>query len=183
MGRWRSWAGGGAAAAVVLAGWAGAARAQDQASPGRQVYDEVCAACHAAPEAGSRTPPVASLRRMSAEQIRAALRTGVMKGVGDGLSPAQLNAVVGYLAAPEGPASTAWLEGAMCAADKRAVDLGARPAQLGFGVDADNSRHMSAAQAGFTGKQAANLEVAWTFALPKTNGLRGQGVVVGSTLF
>jgi len=40
-----------------------------------------------------------------------------------------------------------------------------------------------AAQAGFTGKQAANLEVAWTFALPKTNGLRGQGVVVGSTLF
>ena len=42
---------------------------------------------------------------------------------------------------------------------------------------------MTAAQAGLTGKQAANLEVAWAFALPRTSGLRGQGVVVGSTLF
>ena len=71
----------------------------------------------------------------------------------------------------------------MCAADKRAVDLSAKPAQIGYGVDTDNSRKMSAAQAGLTGKQAANLEVAWSFAMPKTSGLRGQGVVVGSTLF
>ena len=151
--------------------------------PGKAVYDKACAACHAAPEAGSRTPPFASLRKMSASTITAALTTGVMKPIGDGLDRRDLRDVVAYLAAPEGPAGTGWIDDNLCAPDKRGVDLSARPAQVGFGVDTDNARKMTAAQAGFTGQQAANLEVAWTFAMPKTNGIRGQGVVVGSTLF
>ena len=151
--------------------------------PGKAVYDKACAACHAAPEAGSRTPPLASLRKMSASTITAALATGVMKPIGDGLDRRELRDVVAYLAAPEGPAGTGWIDDNLCAADRRGVDLSARPAQVGFGVDTDNSRRMTAAQAGLTGKQVANLEVAWTFAMPKTNGIRGQGVVVGSTLF
>ena len=151
--------------------------------PGKAVYDKACAACHAAPEAGSRTPPLASLRKMSASTITAALTTGVMKPIGDGLDRRELRDVVAYLAAPEGPAGTGWIDDNLCAADRRGVDLSARPAQVGFGVDTDNSRRMTAAQAGLTGKQVANLEVAWTFAMPKTNGIRGQGVVVGSTLF
>ena len=151
--------------------------------PGKAVYDKACAACHAAPEAGSRTPPLASLRTMSASTITAALTTGVMKPIGDGLDRRELRDVVAYLAAPEGPAGTGWIDDNLCAADRRGVDLSARPAQVGFGVDTDNSRRMTAAQAGLTGKQVANLEVAWTFAMPKTNGIRGQGVVVGSTLF
>ena len=36
---------------------------------------------------------------------------------------------------------------------------------------------MTAAQAGLSGRDAANLEVAWVFAMPKTSGIRGQGVV------
>ncbi len=120
---------------------------------------------------------------MSAQTITAALTTGVMKPIGDGLDRRELRDVVAYLAAPEGPAGTAWIDDNLCAADKRAVDLSAKPAQIGYGVDTDNSRRMTAAQAGLTGKQAASLEVAWSFAMPKTSGLRGQGVVVGSTLF
>lgn len=173
---------GAAIAAGAAAAWA--AQAQDEAPhPGKLVYDQVCAACHAAPEPGGRTPPFAALRKMSAEQIRAALTTGVMKPVGDGLTRQQIGDVVSYLAAPAGPQGTAWIDDALCAEPRRAVDLSARPAQVGFGVDTDNARRMSAAQAGLTGKQAANLEVAWTFVLPRTSGLRGQGVVVGSTLF
>lgn len=189
MGVWKQVTGPGAlVAAAVLAGAGIAGMAQAQATdeappPGKAVYEQFCAACHAAPEAGSRTPPVASLRRMSPETIRAALTTGVMKPIGDGLSPQQLTQVVAYLAAPAGPVGTAWIDDNRCAEDKRAVDLSARPAQVGFGVDTDNSRKMTAAQAGFSGKAAANLEVAWSFAMPRTSGLRGQGVVVGSTLF
>ena len=41
---------------------------------------------------------------------------------------------------------------------------------------------MSAAQAGLKTADLANLEVAWTFAMPRTSGLRGQGVVVGDTV-
>jgi polyvinyl alcohol dehydrogenase (cytochrome) len=175
-------------AGAVLAGAGFGVRAQAQAtdeapSPGKLVYDEHCAACHNAPPPGDRTPPVAALRKMSAETIAAALTTGVMKPIGDGLDRRQIRQVVAYLAAPEEAAGTEWIDQAMCPADRRAVDLSAAPAQVGFGVDTDNSRHMSAAQAGLSGKAAARLEVAWTFAFPRTSGLRGQGVVVGSTLF
>lgn len=175
------------AVAASVAGGLALAQATDarpaEDHPGKAVYDKNCAACHAAPEAGSRTPPFASLRKMSGQTITTALTSGVMKPIGDGLDRRDLRDVVAYLAAPEGPVGTGWIDDNMCAADKRAIDLSAKPAQLGYGVDTDNTRRMSAAQAGFTGKQAANLEVAWTLAMPKTSGLRGQGVVVGSTLF
>jgi polyvinyl alcohol dehydrogenase (cytochrome) len=189
MGGWKQAAGlGAAAAAAVLAGLGIASLAQAQATdeaphPGKAVYDQFCAACHNAPEAGSRAPPVAGLRKMSAQTLTTALTNGPMKAIGDGLDRRQLRDVVSYLAAPEGPVGTGWIDDHRCAEGKREVDLSARPAQVGFGVDADNSRRMTAAQAGLKTKEAANLEVAWTFALPRTSGLRGQGVVVGSTLF
>jgi polyvinyl alcohol dehydrogenase (cytochrome) len=106
-----------------------------------------------------------------------------MKAMGDSLSREQLRDVVRYLAAPEGPVGTGWIDDNRCPADRRAVELSARPAQVGFGVDTDNSRRMTAKQSGLSTRDAANLEVAWTFAMPRTSGLRGQGVVVGSTLF
>ena len=175
------------AVAASVAGGLALAQATDappgDTHPGKAVYDKNCAACHAAPEPGGRTPPFASLRKLSASTISAALTSGVMKSIGDSLERRDLRDVVAYLAAPEAPVGTSWIDDNMCAADKRGVDLSARPAQVGFGVDTDNSRKMTAAQAGLTGRQAVNLEVAWVFAMPKTSGIRGQGVVVGSTLF
>jgi len=189
MGVWTPFAAAGAAAAATVLAGIGVgdlarAQATDEApNPGKAVYDQFCAACHAAPEPGSRAAPVASLRRMSAQTITAALTTGVMKPIGDGLDRGQLRDVVGYLAAPEGPQGTGWIDDNRCAEGRRDVDLSARPAQIGFGVDHDNSRRMSAAQAGLSTKDLAKLEVAWSFVMPKTSGLRGQGVVVGNTLF
>ena len=189
MGGWKQvMVGAVAAAAVGFAGLGVGTLAQAQATdaaphPGKAVYDQFCAACHDIPEEGGRTPPVASLRRMNAQVLMAALTTGVMKPIGDGLDRRQMRDVVAYLAPPEAPVGTAWIDGNMCVADQRAVDLSAGPAQVGFGVDTDNSRRMTARQAGLSARDAANLEVAWAFAMPKTSGLRGQGVVVGSTLF
>jgi polyvinyl alcohol dehydrogenase (cytochrome) len=189
MGLWKPFAVGAAAtAALIAAGLSGGnlARAQatdDAAHPGKLVYDQVCAACHAAPEPGSRAAPVASLRKMSAQTITAALTTGVMKPIGDGLDRRQLRDVVSYLAAPEGPQGAGWIDDNRCPEGRREIDLTAKPAQLGFGVDRDNSRRMSAAQAGLSTRDLAKLEVAWSFVMPRTSGLRGQGVVVGNTLF
>jgi polyvinyl alcohol dehydrogenase (cytochrome) len=179
---------GGAATAAVLAGLGVATLAQAQAAeqappPGKAVYDQFCAACHNAPEAGSRAPPVANLRKMSAETLTNALTNGPMKAIGDSLDRRQMRDVVSYLAAPEGPVGTGWIDDHRCPAGERDVDLSPQPAQVGFGVDTDNSRRMSAAQAGLTTQDAAKLEVAWTFAMPRTSGLRGQGVVVGHTVF
>ncbi|MFN3584738.1 PQQ-binding-like beta-propeller repeat protein [Phenylobacterium sp.] len=184
---------GGAAAAAVAAlaltaglgfGRLASAQAPDDApTPGKLVYDQYCAACHDKPEPGSRAAPVANLRKMSAQTLTTALTTGVMKPVGDQLTRRQMRELVEYLAAPEGPLGTAWIEKAMCAPDRREVDLSGPPAQLGFGVGQDNGRRMSAAQAGLKTRDVADLEVAWTFAFPRTSSLRSQGVVVGSTLF
>ena len=180
--------GGVAAAAMLFAGLAvgnpARAQATDEAPhPGKMVYDQFCAACHNAPPPGDRAAPVASLRKMNAQVIVAALTTGVMKPIGDGLDRRQIRDVAAYLAPPEAPAGVGWIDNNMCSTDKRGVDLSSKPAQVGFGVDADNSRRMTAAQAGLTTAQAANLEVAWAFAMPRTSGLRGQGVIIGSTLF
>ncbi|WP_374469483.1 PQQ-binding-like beta-propeller repeat protein [Phenylobacterium sp.] len=175
-----------AAAAALCAGFAIAqahGEAEGPQHPGKAVYDQYCAACHNAPEAGSRAAPVASLRKMSAQTLATVLTSGVMKPIGDQLTREQLRAVVTYLAPAEQAADTGWIDRAMCPAERRAVDLNARPAQVGFGVDLDNTRRMSAAQAGLKTRDLANLEVAWTFAMPRTTGLRGQGVVVGNTLF
>jgi len=189
MSVWKPFAGAGAvAAAVTLAGLGLGSLAQAQATdeappPGKAVYDQFCAACHNAPPAGDRAPPVAALRKMSAQMITTALTTGVMKPIGDGLDRRQLRDVVSYLAAPEGPQGTGWIDDNRCAEGLREVDLTAKPAQIGFGVDHDNSRRMTTAQAKLTTRDLASLEVAWSFVMPKTSGLRGQGVVVGNTLF
>jgi polyvinyl alcohol dehydrogenase (cytochrome) len=183
-----SWMRRAAAGLVAIAGLAAASPALAQATdeaphPGRSVYEEHCAVCHEAPEEGSRAAPIGVLRKMSAQTLMTALTTGVMKPVGETLDRRQMRDVVAYLAAPEGPAGTAWIDAARCPTERAAVDLTAAPAQVGFGVDTDNSRRMNARQAGLTTAQAARLEVAWAFAMPRTSGLRGQGVVVGNTLF
>ncbi|WP_411286520.1 PQQ-binding-like beta-propeller repeat protein [Phenylobacterium sp.] len=182
-----------AALAALLAGASlgGVALAQGQPRaeadaaphPGKDVYDQACAMCHAAPDPTTRTPTLAGLKRMSAAAIQAALTTGVMKSQGAALEPRQLRDVVAYLAAPEGPVGTAWIEAAMCPADRRAVDLSAKLALAGWGVDPESTRRMSAAQAGLSTRDLANLEVAWALPLPRTSALRSQGVIVGSTLF
>lgn len=189
MGLWKQLACGGVAvAAMALAGLGLGGLAQAQAPdeaphPGKAVYDTFCAACHDAPEAGSRAAPVATLRTMSAQTLTTALTTGVMKPIGDGLDRDQLRAVVSYLAKPEGPVGTGWIDDNRCPEGQRAVDLSPKPAQTSFGVDHDNSRRMSAAQASLRTADVAKLEVAWALAMPRTTGLRGGGVVVGQTLF
>lgn len=174
------------AAVGAGAGVGSLARAQvteDDVTPGRMVYEQFCASCHTNPEAGSRAAPLAGLRKMSAQTLQQALTTGVMKPIGDQLDRRQLRDVVTWLAAPEGPTGTGWIDDNRCPADRAKVDLAGNAAQVGFGVDTDNSRRMSAAQAGLKTADLGRLEVAWSFALPRTTGLRGQGVVVGDTLF
>ena len=174
----------GALAALGLAvlGLAAPARAAD-VHPGQAVYERNCAACHNAPEPGSRAAPVASLRQMDARTLRTALTTGVMKGIGDSLSPDDLRAVVDYLAAKPKPVSDDWIEGARCPADRRSIDVNAPLPSGSFGIGADNRRRLTAAQSGLTTASLARLQPAWTLAIPNATTMRSQPVLLGSTLF
>lgn len=159
-----------------------------EASPGHAVFDTACAVCHLHPES-VRAPALATLRLMTAEQIRFALTDGVMRQQGAGLSAPDREAVIAYLAAPapRGAAaaavSDAWVDPLRCPADRRTIDLAAPAAFPSSGGDAQSTRRMSAARAGLTNAGLSDLEVAWTLALPQTTTLRAAPVVVGSTLF
>ena len=171
-------------AALTVLAWGATAQAQAPAAEprGKAVYDSHCGACHNPPEA-SRAPSPAVLHSMGVDTIRAALTTGVMRAQGSGLSKDELEAVVDYLGVKGAPKPTGWLDKTMCPADRRTVDLSARPALERFGVDDANSRHLSAAQSGLHGADLARLEVAWVIGFPQTTDLRSQGVIVGQTLF
>ena len=95
-----------AAGLAVLALGALAQAPNEPPPPGKALYETYCAACHQAPEEGSRAAPIASLRKMSASTLMSALTTGVMKPMGDQLDRRQLRDLVSYLAAPEGPVGT-----------------------------------------------------------------------------
>jgi mono/diheme cytochrome c family protein len=76
------------------------------AMPGKAVFDQRCAMCHLNPEA-TRSRPVAEIRTYSAERIREALTTGVMKSQGARLSGEEKDDVIAYLAADAGAAAPA----------------------------------------------------------------------------
>lgn len=185
-------AAGAGALMMALAVGGGMAAAQGRATggaadgPGKAVFDRNCAACHANPDPGSRAPALAALHRLSAGAIHTALTTGVMRAQGSALSTQEMTDVVAYLAAPEATAAggdTAWIDSHRCAADARSVDLSPAATVPSWGVDAENTRRLSAARAKLATADLGRLEVAWAFAMPRTSGLRAQGVTVGHTLF
>ena len=173
-----------ALACLLDFGWGQAHAAEGTQDPGQLVYQRACAACHQAPSPGSRASPVAVLRKLSAPAIRTALTTGPMMGIGESLSPDELDQVVAYLAAKAvAKVTTNWVETNACAKDKRDVSLPKILEPAGWGFDQANSRHLSAKQSGLKTADLGRLEVAWSLGLPETTALRSQGVVVGTTLF
>ena len=86
-------------------------------------------------------------------------------------------------AKPSAPTPADWIAPLRCDADRAAVDLAGRRVITGAGVDLSNSRRMTAAQAGLTGAQLSDMEVAWTLAFPQNTNMRVTPVIVGHTLF
>lgn len=95
------------AAAAAIAGLllAGGTPAAAQPSGGEALFNARCKMCHE--PAVPRAPGREQLRAMAPQQMLAALTTGTMKPMADGLSPAQVGSLVTYLTgrapvAPEG---------------------------------------------------------------------------------
>jgi polyvinyl alcohol dehydrogenase (cytochrome) len=66
----------------------------------------------------------------------------------------------------------------MCAADKRTVvSPAATIISAGFGVDKNQTRNLSSAQAGLKKADLTNLEVAWSIAFPGQGGGTGASVL------
>ena len=153
--------------------------------PGEAIYNKQCAACHEHPDA-TRAPSKASLEGMTGAAIRYALTQGNMKVQGSNLTDTERAQLIHYLTlgrtelpAPE----DTWSANMMCPANRRAVDLKAPAVVTDFGFNKDNTRALTARQAGLTKAELSNLELAWAIAIPGGATMRTQPAIVGNTVF
>lgn len=150
--------------------------------PGRAVYNKSCATCHDNPGA-TRAATLASMQQQTPARLREVLTTGVMQPMAAGLSPQELTDVIAFLTAGQAAAPATWTDAIMCAADKRTVDSAATIVSGGFGIDANQTRNLSAAKAGLKKSELANLEVAWALAFPGQGGGTGASVLSDGTIY
>jgi polyvinyl alcohol dehydrogenase (cytochrome) len=151
--------------------------------PGKAIYDQACAACHAAPApAEVRAPTFAALTALPAAQISDSMAEGgKMAPMASGLSPTERAQLVAYLTSGQAVVAGVWTDRFMCAPDKRKVDL-SKPVSSGFSVDRQQTRSLTAAAAGLDAADLKNLEIAWVLGFPD----RGNGTgaaILGDTLF
>ena len=154
-------------------------RAQD----GAAVYKAHCASCH--DSAAPRVPPQSALRAVGIPQTLAALETGVMKTVGDTLTPQERYAVTLFLSAGGAPPAAAPVpQSAFCPAN--AKPFAYSPSALGWSgwsTDAANTRFQDSAAAGLTAADVPNLKLKWAFSLGDQTIARSQPAVANGRIF
>lgn len=158
--------------------------AATSAHPGEAVYKQSCAACHDNTET-TRAPSRENLKAMSFQLVNYALTQGKMKDIGAGLSAEQRAQVVSFVTGRDTTKTVDWAPGMMCTGARAAVDLEGPDAATSthYGFDRNNTRKLTAKQAGLTTAQMGNLELAWSIAFPDASVMRSQGAVVGKNLF
>ena len=153
-----------------------------QAPGGATVFDNKCAACHTSGD--PRTPTVAALKQKTPQSIVDVLTNGVMRQQGSDLSDAEKRAVAEFLgtAAPAAAASPASTATANACASPPPFDAKG-PQWNGWGVDLNNQRFQSAAQAGITAAQVPKLTLKWAFGFPNATTARALPTIVGGRVF
>ena len=154
----------------------------DSGGIGAALYQTKCAVCHDHP-AETRAPSRENLAAMTDQTIHYALTEGKMKAQGAGLADDQRAQLVGFLTAKTTVANADWAKGMMCPKSRGPVNLNAPAPVVGFGFDRDNTRSLTARQAGLTKAQLSNMELAWAIAIPGGSAMRSQPAVVGKTAF
>src|SRR5215471_14798558 len=140
---------------VLLVGTA--AEAQD----GAAVYKERCASCHNS--AAVRVPSESALRAMNLLQVLAALKTGVMKTIGDTLTPEERYSVALYLSV-SAPKAVPLPASAFCAKTAPPFRFSSSgPGWTGWSTGIDNWRFQGSTGAGLVATDVPKLKLKWAF--------------------
>ena len=151
------------------------------AQDGAAIYKERCASCHDTP--APRIPSLSTIKGMSGEAIYLALTRGVMKTQADGLSSAQIFALLGYIA-PTGGARAAAPQVTPTCGTQPAFSANANtPEWNGWSTKITNSRFQDAASAGLTAADLGRLKLKWAFNLGDVSEARSQPAVLGRYVF
>lgn len=150
---------------------------------GAALYTERCATCHEAgvPRAANRS----SLARISADNIRVALNTGVMSQQAAGLSTEQRESLVRFLSAgSSAPSVDTSIVEARCPGDGVAFSLSEKqPHWNGWGGDLAQRRFQPAAMAQLTAEQVPQLKLKWAFGFEGAARAFAQPAVMGGRVF
>jgi polyvinyl alcohol dehydrogenase (cytochrome) len=150
------------------------------AQDGGAIYEEHCAACHNNPK--ERVPPLSAIKAMTAEAIQAALKTGSMQSQAQGLSSAQLNALIAYIA-PSGSAETPPALLRTCERDPPYRVSSEATGWNGWSPSETNSRFQNTSAAGLAITEIPRLQLKWAFNLGSVTIARAQPTIVGGRLF
>jgi polyvinyl alcohol dehydrogenase (cytochrome) len=151
------------------------------ATAGAALYQQHCGACHETPQA--RAPARATLAKMSPDAIRYALTKGVMQAQGAGLTPAQINDLIAYLApASSSPVPSPAATG-FCTTRAPLENPLAGPYWSGWGNGPQQQRFQSASAAGIDVQSVAHLQLKWAFAFPDATQAASQPAVAGGRVF
>jgi polyvinyl alcohol dehydrogenase (cytochrome) len=171
------------AGVVIGAGTVTSAQNENAAvNPGQALYREHCGSCHDG--GASRAPSRAALEQMSVENIRFALTKGSMSSQGANLTPAQVDALAGYLSKldelkAQGPTDTN-----LCPQGGPAFSPSTdQPHWNGWGVDATQRRFQPAQMAGLRADQVPKLKLKWAFGYASANQAYAQPAIVGGRIF
>jgi polyvinyl alcohol dehydrogenase (cytochrome) len=167
---------------VLVLLFAVAAAAQDQnvtKSDAETLYRQRCATCH---DAGvSRAPSRAAMAHMSPENVRLALTTGAMSKPAAGLSSAQLDSLVRFLADHTSAKQQSTADNACPANGAPFSD--SQPHWNGWGADPSQQRFQPAEMARLRTDDVPKLKLKWAFGFPGVAQANAQPAVVGGRLF
>jgi polyvinyl alcohol dehydrogenase (cytochrome) len=123
------------------------------------------------------------MKEMSGEAIYIALTRGAMKTQAEGLSSAQLLALIGYIAPTGGLHAPAPDLSATCKGEAAFSAAANKPQWNGWSNSLTNSRSQDASFAGLTAADVGKLKLKWAFNLGDITEARSQPTVVGGRVF
>ena len=138
------------------------------------LFQTRCAGCHSENNAVGAPLP-GTLWQMSWQSILAALETGKMKGIGDGISAAQREAIAKFLGTAD---SQPILSTSRCSAAPQRL-MG----DWNGWSDAANTRFQPARAAGLTPQSTPRLKLKWAFGFPGVATAQGTPTVFGGRIF
>lgn len=164
------------------------------------LFKTYCATCHEGPRADAQAPSLETLRRLSAEQVLAALERGSMRARAAERSRAQRRALAEYVSGkPLGESSGSMTTSAFCAiggsgrtrptspnsdaTGPASSNPLAGPSWNGWGLGTGNTRFQPAAAAGMTASDVPRLTLTWAFGFPGASSGGTQPVVAGGRVY
>ncbi|MBI4885752.1 MAG: PQQ-binding-like beta-propeller repeat protein [Acidobacteria bacterium] len=165
-----------------------AARSTNAAAPeadGAGLFKTYCAICHEGAKADAQAPTFETLRRLSAEQVLAALERGSMRARAAERSRAQRRALAAFVSGkPLADSGGPMPASAFCSGTPApAPNPLAGPAWNGWGLGITNARFQSAKAAGMTAADVPRLRLKWAFGFPGASSAGTQPVVAGGRVY